>query len=214
MTDNSKSNTLLKILPYVILALFLISKPFQTKTDAIYYSAVYYWSLAIYFVGTKQFRFSDLWDNWKKGKQFWLPVLITIAGMIAAFAIGMLPEQIWDIDSGMGVYRIESTMPLLLFAVTLIPLPALAEESFFRKHIISFRSRTATVVTASIGLLLFGLTHSFNPVGVVIAMIWGVPWLVAYIKTKNVYVPVTAHFIGNLIMNGMIVANVVAALIK
>lgn len=34
-------------------------------------------------------------------------------------------------------------------------------------------------------------------------MIWALPLSISYIKTKNVYVPMTAHFIGNLLGNGI-----------
>ncbi|WP_243129552.1 CPBP family glutamic-type intramembrane protease [Clostridium sp. HBUAS56017] len=34
------------------------------------------------------------------------------------------------------------------------------------------------------------------------AMIWGIPFSISYIKTKNIYVPMMAHFIVNLIGNG------------
>jgi membrane protease YdiL (CAAX protease family) len=35
-----------------------------------------------------------------------------------------------------------------------------------------------------------------------ITAIWALPLVVAYIKTKNIYVPMTAHFIANAIGNG------------
>lgn len=34
-------------------------------------------------------------------------------------------------------------------------------------------------------------------------MVWALLLSLSYIKTKNIYVPMTAHFIGNLLGNGM-----------
>lgn len=34
-------------------------------------------------------------------------------------------------------------------------------------------------------------------------MVWALPLSLSYIKTKNIYVPMTTHFIGNLLGNGM-----------
>jgi membrane protease YdiL (CAAX protease family) len=45
-------------------------------------------------------------------------------------------------------------------------------------------------------------------------MIWAVPLSIAYIKTKNIYVVMTAHFIGNLLGNGVDVIFTAIQLIK
>jgi membrane protease YdiL (CAAX protease family) len=41
------------------------------------------------------------------------------------------------------------------------------------------------------------------PLGFLQACLWAIPLSVSYVKTKNVYIPMTAHFLCNLVMNGM-----------
>ena len=48
----------------------------------------------------------------------------------------------------------------------------------------------------------------------VLTMIWALPLSISYIKTKNVYVPMTAHFIGNLFGNGIDIIFTIIAMIS
>ncbi|MCE3019726.1 hypothetical protein LW893_02050 [Parvimonas micra] len=38
--------------------------------------------------------------------------------------------------------------------------------------------------------------------GIFLCMIWALPFSVSYIKIRNIYVPMTAHLICNIIING------------
>ncbi|MCM1105194.1 MAG: CPBP family glutamic-type intramembrane protease [Clostridium sp.] len=51
-------------------------------------------------------------------------------------------------------------------------------------------------------MLLYAAEHSLKPWGIVLTMLWALPLSVSYIKTKNVFVPMTAHFIVNFLGNG------------
>lgn len=44
-------------------------------------------------------------------------------------------------------------------------------------------------------------------------MIWALPLSVSYINTKNIYVPMTVHFIGNLLGNGMTVIMTIISML-
>ena len=52
-------------------------------------------------------------------------------------------------------------------------------------------------------MFLYALEHSLTIWGILLTMIWALPLSISYIKTKNMYVPMTAHFIGNLLGNGI-----------
>lgn len=39
--------------------------------------------------------------------------------------------------------------------------------------------------------------------GIFLTILWGVPLSLSYIKTKNIYIPMTAHFLVNLLGNGV-----------
>ena len=200
---NKVSDLIIRAFPFLWFALSIISRAFRTSTTAIYFSAVYYWVLFIFYLATKQFRFCELLINWRGGMKFWRGVILTFLGMIVAYAIGLLPSMLFQLDDGMAAYRINKPISLFLFAVTLIPLPSVVEENFFRKNIISFKSKPAVLATTFIGLFLYAVSHTFNPIGIFSAFMWGVPLAIAYIKTKNIYIPITAHLIANILMNGM-----------
>lgn len=76
---------------------------------------------------------------------------------------------------------------------------------------ISFRNKKILVVTSILGMFLYALEHSLSMWGIFLTMIWALPLTVSYVRTKNIYVPMTAHFISNLIGNGLDVVMTVAA---
>lgn len=56
-------------------------------------------------------------------------------------------------------------------------------------------------------MFLYALEHALAIWGIFLCMIWALPLSVAYIKTKNIYVPMTAHAICNIVVNGIIVVK-------
>ena len=70
---------------------------------------------------------------------------------------------------------------------------------------ISFENKGTLVITTILGMFLYALEHSLTIWGIFLTMIWALPLSISYIKTKNIYVPMTVHFIGNLLENGITV---------
>ncbi|WP_270277946.1 CPBP family intramembrane glutamic endopeptidase [Streptococcus infantarius] len=106
--------------------------------------------------------------------------------------------------------RRDSWLTLIVFVISTIFLPAVTEETFYRKNIILLDSKKAMIVTTFFSMLLYALEHSLSFWGILLTMIWAFPLSLSYIKTRNIYVVMTAHFIGNLIGNG---SDVIATLI-
>lgn len=73
----------------------------------------------------------------------------------------------------------------------------LQEES----HII--QNRRILVLTTLFSMFLYALEHALAIWGIFLCMIWALPLSISYIKTKNIYVVMTAHFICNIVVNGM-----------
>ena len=94
---------------------------------------------------------------------------------------------------------------LIIFAVSTIIFPPIAEEIFYRKAFIRFNKKKILILSSIIGMFLYALEHSLALLGIIETMIIAVPLTVSYIKTKNVYVTMTAHFLVNLIGNGITV---------
>lgn len=215
MQSQEKNQNYYKLFPLIMYFFSIITRNFQTSSTAIYFSMVFYWSLTIYYIVSKQFSFSTLVENLKSGKKFWLPVTYTFFAMLIAYAVSYIPNILNpSLNNGLSAYRISSGLSVMLFAITLIPLPSVVEECFFRQGIISFASHKTVFITSCLGLILFGLSHTSNPLGMSMAILWGVPLTICYTKTRNLYIPVVTHFITNLLMNGFTVISVILYLMK
>ena len=123
-----------------------------------------------------------------------------------------------------GFTLVELIVIILLIAViSLIFLPAFDDilkenkgriYSIYRKNMISFENKVVLIITTLLGMLLYALEHSLAVWGIFLTMIWALPLSISYIKTKNVYVPMTAHFIGNLLGNGIDIIFTIIAMIS
>ena len=103
----------------------------------------------------------------------------------------------------MIVLKRDSWLKLIIFAISTIVFPAITEETFYRKNMISFKSKNVLAITTILSMFLYALEHSLTIWGILLTMIWALPLSISYIKTKNIYVPMTAHFIGNVLGNGI-----------
>ena len=186
----------LNIIPIIIEIIFVVSCFIIPKEYFIYTNFLFYMFLLIYFYIKKEFSFKEWLNNIKSGKKFWKQVIITALLFMLAFIITR-----------------DSWLKLIIFAISTIPLPAVVEETFYRKSIISFKSKGILLITTILGMFLYALEHSLTIWGIFLTMIWALPLSVSYIKTKNIYVPMTAHFIGNLLGNGMTVIMTIISML-
>ena len=154
-------------------------------------------------------------SSFKSGKKYWKQVGLTLLGLIFAFGITIALESIFpNIDTGFIGLRRNSWLTLLIFFISTILLPAVVEETFFRKNMILFQGKQAVAITMTISMFLYAVEHSLSWWGIFLTMIWAVPLSIAYLKTKNIYVVMTAHFIANLFGNGIDVIFTAIQLMK
>ncbi|MFA9381335.1 MAG: lysostaphin resistance A-like protein [Acetanaerobacterium sp.] len=191
------------IFPILWELVFIASYFLIAEEHFIYTNFIFYFGIIVYFVKTGDFKLQDLKQNIKGGKVFWFPVLWTAVAMIIAFLFsaflgGLFP----NVDDGMFGLAQKNWLQLILFAISTIVFPPLAEELFFRKAIIRFDSKFLLIITSLLGMVLYTLEHSLSWLGIFQTMIIAIPLTVSYIKTKNVYIPMAAHFIVNVIGNG------------
>ena len=78
---------------------------------------------------------------------------------------------------------------------------------------ISFQNKRMLISTTLLSMFLYAIEHSLTIWGIFLTMIWALPLSISYIKTKNIYVPMTAHFIGNLLGNGIDVIMTIISMI-
>ena len=198
-----------KLIPVILWhILYLIVCDSFDKFTRVYCDLVFFSVIACYFFFLRDWRFSEWGKALKRGKSFWLPVLFTVFGLAAAFGVGFGITLLFpNTSDGMGVFGINSWGTLIAFAFVTIILPPLAEEAFYRKAVTAFDTKTILAITTTISVFLFASEHSLVPLGFLQACLWAIPFNIAYIKTKNIYVCMTAHFLCNLTVNGMTVIS-------
>ncbi len=204
----------LNALPIIIEIIFIISCFIVPKEYYIYTNFVFYLSLLMIFIVRKEFSLKEWIKNIKSGKKFWKQVIVTSLFFILAFGVTIVLENMFPkFNTGTIGLKRDNWFKLILFTVSTIIFPAITEETFYRKNLISFKSKSILLITTILSMLLFAFEHSLAIWGIFLTMIWAIPLSVSYIKTKNIYVPMTAHFIGNLLGNGVDVIMTIIAMI-
>lgn len=190
-------------IPILWQILFVISCVFLAKDYFIYTNFIFYLGIIIFFLRKGYFSIRVLKANVVNEKKFWLPVMLTILGLILAYIVSYFPQMLFpNLDDGMIGLKRDTLIKLILFSISTIIFPSLAEELFYRKALICFQNKKTLLVSTIIGLFLFALEHSLSWYGILMVMIWGIPFSISYIKTKNIYIPMMAHFIVDLLGNG------------
>ncbi|SDO83541.1 hypothetical protein SAMN05216347_102465 [Streptococcus equinus] len=201
----------LNAIPIVIEIVFILSCLIVPSSYIIYTNALFYLLLLAYFLISKDLDLKAWFLSFKSGRKYWIQVLLTLLGFMFAFGLTVFLEGVFpNFNTGTIDLKRDSWLTLLIFAVSTIFLPAVTEETFYRKNMILFDSKKAMIITTFFSMLFYAFEHSLSWWGILLAMIWAFPLSISYIKTRNIYIVMTAHFIGNLIGNG---SDVIATLI-
>lgn len=101
--------------------------------------------------------------------------------------------SIWDIDS----VTIDSAT-LIFDAITAIIFAPVLEELIFRGILFNrLKIRTGLIPAMLISSFIFGIGHDFG--GMTSAFLFGICMCILYLKTDNILVPMTVHFINNVV---------------
>ena len=201
--------------PIFIELLFVVSCFIVEKQFYIYTNFCFYLLLAIYFYIRKDLSIKEWYNAIKSGKKFFIQVIFTVVLISIAFYFTIILENIFpNINKGMILLRADNWLKLRLFSFSTIIFPPIIEETFFRKNLISFKNNKILIITSLLSMFLYALEHSLTWWGIFLCMIWAFPFNISYIKTRNIYVPMTAHLICNLIINGVLIIDLIKYLIK
>lgn len=86
----------------------------------------------------------------------------------------------------------------VLWIISVVILAPILEEIVFRRVIFKrLNIRFSFIVSAIISSLVFGVGHEF--LGIIGAIVFGVACCVLYVKYNNILIPITVHFINNLL---------------
>ena len=178
----------------------------------IYVKFAFFFLLYISFVITKSFSWEALITNFCDGLDFWKDVLITAMLYGAAIAItDSLASLLPNVNPVFIPNDIGSGLELFLYSVTMLYLAPISEEIFFREGLICNHSKPLIVLSSLLSMALFSIKYAFAPWGIFLVMIWALPLTWAYIKTGNVYICITAHFLVNFIGK---IPTIIAHMIK
>lgn len=192
------------LIPLIIEILFIISYYIFPKDDFIYVNAFFYVLLFVYFLISKDLNLKEWSLSFRSGKKYWIQVLLTFLGFMLAFILTTILEGIFPgLETGTINLRRDTWLTLGVFAISTILFPAITEETFYRKNLILFDSKKTVIITTILSMFLYACEHSLAPWGIFLTMIWALPLSLSYIKTRNIYVVMTAHFLGNLLGNGV-----------
>lgn len=192
------------LIPLIIEILFIISYCIFPKDDFIYVNAFFYVLLFVYFLISKDLNLKEWFLSFRSGKKYWIQVLLTFLGFMLAFILTTILEGIFPgLETGTINLRRDTWLTLGVFAISTILFPAITEETFYRKNLILFDSKKTVIITTILSMFLYACEHSLAPWGIFLTMIWALPLSLSYIKTRNIYVVMTAHFLGNLLGNGV-----------
>ena len=104
---------------------------------------------------------------------------------------------IWDMDS----VTIDSAT-FIIDAITGIIVAPILEELIFRGILFNrLKIRTGIIPAMLISSFIFGIGHDFG--GMTSAFLFGICMCILYLKTDNILVPMTVHFINNVVATGL-----------
>lgn len=198
-----------------IFLLPFILPSFDIQTN-VYANLIFYIGLLLLVILGQRQLFSREEILSLKRKHTWLTIVFTILGLALAFGLATALIALFpDVNTGWGHLKCTDAYSLAAFAISTILLPPLAEELFFRKSLIVLnRSKKILIITTSISIILFGLEHSLSILGFIEGALIGIVLSFSYIRTKNIIIPVTAHFIVNLLANGYSVISLAVVLLR
>ena len=190
--------------PLIAEILFLAGTVWLPNSCLTYIHFLFYALILGYFVLRRDFSLEDWRNAAQDGESFWIPVLVTALSLALCFLVAGILNSRFSTE-GSSIFRtaITSWLEILLFGITTMLLAPITEELFFRQSLIAGKNTGTLLLTALISLLLFALEHGVTPMGILTAVIWGIPFTAAYLRSGNVYIPMTAHLIVNLLGNGL-----------
>lgn len=196
----------LKELLSLIIVLFLISYSFNLLNIVHIDSSWIYFFVIIYFMFKLRNEFftikSDIIEIFSNDM---LKSILAIVVLNIFFSYGMLylSNSILDVSQSINLTNSFLTGGLL---ATIIISP-ISEELIFRGVFLNrLRLIVPTLFAVLISSLLFAALHSFG--SIFSAFIFAICIAIIYLKTDNIFVPILAHFLNNLLAELIVLIDV------
>lgn len=168
-------------IPVILEVVFIVSCFTLPRHLYVYSNTAFFMALLGYIIATKSMSIHQWYRALAGGWHFWQQVIITLVCAAGAFGVTSVLEQAFPhLTTGAITMPVKTAGELLLFALSTIILPAIVEETIFRKQMICLASRTAIICTTLLSAILFAAEHFVAPWGVLLGMVWALPFSLAY----------------------------------
>lgn len=199
---------LIPVLMEMFFLLFCFELPVK---NIIHVKFVFYIALLLFYIFTKSISLKQLWRNVMTGFYFWKATLVCCLMYGAVYGITeVIINYVPTINLGFYPMTIAGPFTLVLFSITRLILAPIVEETFFRGNLISFHSKRFILLTSVVSVLLYAINSAFTPWAIIISIIWALPMTLIFLKTRNFYVTMGAHFVVSLIKNLPIIIKFLA----
>ena len=160
----------------------------------------YYLLLFLFFVFlyTPALSVRRYFREWKRLRAFWMPVLLTLAGMTVIYFLRefllKLPEHY--IGDGLVPHYINQPLDYWIYGITFGFLMPVAGGLFFRNtYIIHKKDPRITYAYVLLYALLECLLYVEHPIGVISVLLPVIPLVASLLLTRNPRIPITAHIL-------------------
>lgn len=178
----------------LVIAFSVITEVVNNPDFAIFF-AMCVGLIALFHKGFSIRRYGrNLISGWK----FWALTALSVALMFGAEQLKTY--LLWTVFSGKNVDIIqlcwkESYLVVAFYAVTMIVIVPLAENLFLRKGMLACNNRLILAVMVIVSLLVRGLFYAHGIVGIISYAVAALPLTVIFLKTRNIYITLTAQII-------------------
>ena len=188
------------VVPVIWLFIYLLCA-IALPRYTLYTQLIFFLGLLFWF--RKQFSIRRFLDNFRSGR-YWSAVFLTSMSLWSCYRLtdGMTSGVFLGVPDGMIGVVTYTTAEVLLFSVSTMFLMPIAEELFFRKAFACLtQGRQWLILSALAGTFFYALSHALGAVGLIEYAIIGLPLMISYILTRNIYVSMLAHMIVLIIEN-------------
>ena len=197
--------SIIKVLSFfllIILVLTLIPMISKIHLGSLFFKFILYGIMLLFFAyelnkidfGEISFRdaLRNEYDSIFKVSDIYHISFIVIANILFVSAIYFILSPLF------GDFRALSISILALYFFTVVILSPIIEELLFRGLFLRrFNKELNVTLAILISSVLFGVCHNFG--GILGAILFGICVSILYIKSKNILVPIFAHFLNNLL---------------
>ncbi len=209
--------SIIKVLSFfllIILVLTLIPMVFNFNLGSLFFKFILYGIMLLFFAyALNDVDFGEIslkdtlrkeYDSIFKVSDIYHISFIVIANILFVSAVYFILRylsylSIISFNSPLfGDFRTLAISTVALYFLTVVILSPIIEELLFRGLFLRrFNKELDVTLAILISSVLFGVCHNFG--GILGAILFGICVSILYIKSKNILVPIFAHFLNNLL---------------